>query len=877
MAKIDEQYNKLQTDAIDLDLQNRLAQVKKNMRGLDSSTNKYNSLVKEVLELQIKRLENEKKKLKTASVQDKVEGQNKVSNLEKEINEQMISFTKYKLDTKANAGLKNKTNVTLKDLEKVFHDFIADVSSSISSTSKASINLSDKKLFRTAINSKRDKQEAYNMGITGDSESQSRRSIAGVEVDYLLDSEKDLAKSLKDAFVDIKETIESTSSKREFDIQSEKFKLLIDVLEKNRNVISDDLEKELEKLIGAVSGEVKNKSNFLSRAGGKYEDIKADAERLGITQKLTSAGNELAQKLGFLDSELGTFIEGIMSTIEGIDRFATAIFKIPETLGNFKKFISGSFSLLTGRGGEDQTEKLQEVKESIDALGEKFTNVVNEKTDKEDLLGDSPEQFTKLGKGLKGVNKLSKAQSDNLTKGNKLTRLSNSLMTGLNLQMTGLLKSFGFLRIKSFFTGLISVVTVFTTSLITATLAAFTFAKTLFAKTFIRGLRLFTSGIVGLGGIFVSLARFTLPLLLAGLGTAAVALKTILLPLIGLGIAVGLVVGGLYLMYQGMKKLIAWVDSIIPSKQTLTHNWLLNDDFYSGAERIGGWMNQINPFGGPSESEKQAQQMTNDVEQKSKPTPTKTVDGKNKILSGADGTEEFMNGLISAETGDITLNKEAFDESRFIRTGAGSDSSAYGPLQITKRLASGSVDNGVFDSDEELKKWVVEKYIPHGKKMLGSSYSDPKYGANGKGDLSGPEDRAMYEKMAKILVEQTLKDNKGNIISAAGEWRFGASEKDKLVLQDPRYAEKVLNVVNNKETKELQTVMDERARLAYNEKAILVANQAKIISQALPAASIINQNNNVSNGASSNPNTPVDVRNQCSTMVRSMDRDFCLQ
>lgn len=884
MAKIVDEINKLQNDSIDLDLQSRLASVKKNMRGLDSSTEKYNTLVKEVLGLQIRRLENEKKKIKEATLQEKVSVQSKVTKLEKEINRQIVSFTKYKLDTKSNASLKNKTSVTLKDLENVFHSFINDVSKTIGGTADASINLSKKKLFRTAVNSKRDKQEAYHTGITGESTQATRKGIASVEVEAILESEKELADSLKEAFVDIKETIESTSSKREFDIQNEKFNLLVEVLEKNRGVIANNLEKELDKLIQAVTGEVKVKGGRLGALGGKYEDIKADADKLGVTRKLNAAGESLARGLGKIDGELGNFAESIISGIEGIDRFATGLFKIPETFNNFKKFLGGAFSTLSGKAVPGQNDQLAEVKASIDDLGKKFTGVINEKAEN----GKENPEIKTFGKRLKSTNKLTKVQAEQLTKTNKLTKISVGLMTWLNLEMGALAKKFQLQRVKGFFVGFGRLLSRYAGYILTGAMAIWAVGKSLVARGFIGGLAKFKSGIVAIGSILVTLARFTLPLLIGALTAVGTGLAA-------LGLPVLLVVGGLGLMAAAVimfpetvkkamdfvgeiiddfaktvKQAIDYIKSLIPSWDDLNP---FDEKFKSGLKRVGGWLDNINPFGA-SESEKQARQMANDVAEKSKAQPTTSYDGKNKILP-TDETGTLMTGLISAETGAITDQKGPMDESRFIRTGAGADSSAYGPLQITKGLAKGSVNNGVFENDPELKKWVQEKFIPQGEKMLKADYNDKTYGKYGKGDLSGPEDRAMYEKMGKILVGETLKNNKGDVLKSTGEWRLGDKEKHKLGSVDPKYAEKVLTTVNN-ETKQLQTVMDQSKNLEYNNQKQMAAIQAKTLAQAMPNPSIINQNSNVNGGAAGKPNVPFDLRNLESTFMRSLLIDFGL-
>ena len=159
------------------------------------------------------------------------------------------------------------------------------------------------------------------------------------------------------------------------------------------------------------------------------------------------------------------------------------------------------------------------------------------------------------------------------------------------------------------------------------------------------------------------------------------------------------------------------------------------------------------------------------------------------MLTGVDTT---MRALAAAETGKVTEERPLDHESRFIRTKAGADSSAYGPYQITKSLAEGHVKNGLFDSDPELKKWTKERFVPHGKKMLRADYSDPVYGAGGKGDLNNEYDREMYQKMARAIIAENYQRNQGDTLQVLGEHRFGGQKKNTLLRNDPKYAEKAI-------------------------------------------------------------------------------------
>lgn len=154
--------------------------------------------------------------------------------------------------------------------------------------------------------------------------------------------------------------------------------------------------------------------------------------------------------------------------------------------------------------------------------------------------------------------------------------------------------------------------------------------------------------------------------------------------------------------------------------------------------------------------------------------------------------DTVMRGIAAAETGPVTGNRDLNDKSRAIRTTGGANSSAYGTYQITYSLADSHVKNGLFDSDPALKKWTKERFVPHGKKLLHSSYSDPRYGAGGQGDLNSEEDRLMYQKMSKAIIGESYSRNKGDMLAVLGEHRFGHSKKHTLLHADPQYAQRAM-------------------------------------------------------------------------------------
>lgn len=191
-----------------------------------------------------------------------------------------------------------------------------------------------------------------------------------------------------------------------------------------------------------------------------------------------------------------------------------------------------------------------------------------------------------------------------------------------------------------------------------------------------------------------------------------------------------------------------------------------------------------------------------------------------------DELEQMMRMIAAAETGPLTGESSTSDLERAIRTKGGANSSAYGPYQITYSLAEGALKNGLFKNDSELQGWVQDRFVPQGKKMINSSYSDPKYGAGGSGDLNNPQDMAMYEKMARALIADNMARNKGNTLQVLGEHRFGERKKHSIMSADPDYARKALHqlkrdrnrmVANIPADLEVEPAVQSSAQVALNE------------------------------------------------------------
>lgn len=118
-------------------------------------------------------------------------------------------------------------------------------------------------------------------------------------------------------------------------------------------------------------------------------------------------------------------------------------------------------------------------------------------------------------------------------------------------------------------------------------------------------------------------------------------------------------------------------------------------------------------------------------------------------------------------------------------------STAYGPVQITKTLAEGYVDKhkDLFTPEElaYLERFIEQGnlFAEFGREPNKEGY-DPKFEYGGSGILTSDEDKALYERVAKKMLKQHYKNNKGDLSKTIKEWRFGASSK-KSKSNDPRY------------------------------------------------------------------------------------------
>jgi len=149
--------------------------------------------------------------------------------------------------------------------------------------------------------------------------------------------------------------------------------------------------------------------------------------------------------------------------------------------------------------------------------------------------------------------------------------------------------------------------------------------------------------------------------------------------------------------------------------------------------------------------------------------------------------QEMFGRIQQAETGGLG--------DPFIRTmyrDAPGGSSAYGPVQITKGLAEGFKRNhaDLFDADEIA---YLDRFIEQGKKFLkyGNQKNLPtdlrKYDYGGEGDLTSPEDKEMYQRVATKMINYYWEKYGGDAEKVGNAWRYGEASSQTMRNDDSRY------------------------------------------------------------------------------------------
>ena len=157
--------------------------------------------------------------------------------------------------------------------------------------------------------------------------------------------------------------------------------------------------------------------------------------------------------------------------------------------------------------------------------------------------------------------------------------------------------------------------------------------------------------------------------------------------------------------------------------------------------------------------------------------------------------QEMFGRIQQAETGGID---DPFIRTRFAPP---EGSSAYGPVQITKGLAEGFKRNhpDLFDAEEMA---YIDRFIEPGKKFLkyGNKTDLPpelkKYDYGGEGDLTSPQDREMYQRVATKMINFYWEKFGGDAERVGNAWRYGEASTKTMRNDDSRY----FNIVTGNET-----------------------------------------------------------------------------
>lgn len=147
--------------------------------------------------------------------------------------------------------------------------------------------------------------------------------------------------------------------------------------------------------------------------------------------------------------------------------------------------------------------------------------------------------------------------------------------------------------------------------------------------------------------------------------------------------------------------------------------------------------------------------------------------------------DKMYAGLSHAETGSF--------QNPYIRTTDNTSkggSTAFGPVQITYKLAQGADKNGYLSPDskifyEQVMKPKYEQMLKHGNNSGKIPDYNPIYDYGGNAGFDPTQHSQDYEQFAKDIIAGVAKESGGNEGTFIQKWR-GQS-----VNQDPSYYQKV--------------------------------------------------------------------------------------
>ena len=593
MVQISKEIEKLEAEQLDIQLQARLAKILKQMKSLDSSSEKYNKLVKEVLNLQIQQLELEKKQLKESKTFiGKLSNQNDIRRLENQNKDVFESIVNQKLDPDINKKLKSAADATTKDIEKTFEKVVDKFSTEIENLGKASVNMSKNDIVRIGKKAKQQRQEQmyYTQNNTDEktSASEIRKKIAEAETSEITSKkEKLIAKELKDAIFEVKEDIEKSDTKAFLDIQNRKLEILTKVFETNQTTFESNISSELTEIFADAIKKSKQQTSIIDKES-KFTELRKKSSELDLYDKISSAGDKVASTFGKLDPVLGEFAETMISGISGIYKFAEAIDDIPKTIKSVSNIFGSLASVFTkdkklpsvidNIEGEESIDRLQT---SIDELGGKIISLHSDKTragiidtpeklkieerKKESLLSRISTNSGNTDNVIDIKDRLKKPSNIDSKESKIRQRLTSVLSTQIEATknvVSSISDQLPFIsRLTMGFKSLIVGVIALNRTMITTAFANIgTTLTSLIPLKVIRAFRFITTGLLGAGRAIVGLFKFMIPAVLA-IGTGITKLAPLLLVLIVPIVKIIALIGAFALALGGVIAILSQIAS----------------------------------------------------------------------------------------------------------------------------------------------------------------------------------------------------------------------------------------------------------------------------------------------------------------------------
>lgn len=159
-------------------------------------------------------------------------------------------------------------------------------------------------------------------------------------------------------------------------------------------------------------------------------------------------------------------------------------------------------------------------------------------------------------------------------------------------------------------------------------------------------------------------------------------------------------------------------------------------------------------------------------------TQPQNVSGASMGQSFDAGTNAVVDAIVKAETGGM---KDPFVFTGGMDKNATAHSSAYGPGQITTTLANDFLTRKP-ELFNDAQREYLELMVEQGKIMLDNARNGVKGTAlsyGGKGLLGETEeDRKLYKEVMSVMIQDSLKENNGNLTKTLRSWRGVGADKD---------------------------------------------------------------------------------------------------